>query len=62
MKLDDPLRLPLTLFYLEDYSYRKISEILLIPIGTVMSRLHRGKEVLYEQLTQTIPTTNLSEY
>lgn len=51
MKLDDSLQLPLTLFYLEDYSYRQISEILLIPIGTVMSRLHRGKRILYQQLT-----------
>ena len=51
MALNDSLRLPLTLFYLEDYSYRQISEILLIPIGTVMSRLHRGKEILYDKLS-----------
>lgn len=61
MKLDESLQLPLTLFYLEDYSYRQIAEILLIPVGTVMSRLHRGKKVLYNQLT-TVPKENKLSY
>lgn len=52
MDLNDELRLPLTLYYIEGHSYREIAEILLIPIGTVMSRLHRGKEVLHDKLSQ----------
>lgn len=41
-RLEDPYRTAVTLFYLEDYSYPEIAEILGIPLGTVKSRLARG--------------------
>lgn len=42
-EIDEVYRAPLSLFYLEDMTYREIAELLDIPTGTVMSRLSRGK-------------------
>lgn len=49
--LEEDLRLPLSLFYVNACSYKEIAQILGIQTGTVMSRLYRGKEKLYQQLT-----------
>src|SRR5688572_20293496 len=39
----DPLfRAPVALFYLEDYAYKEIADVLEVPLGTVKSRIARG--------------------
>lgn len=50
--LDPVYREPLTLFYLDNLAYREIAEVLDIPIGTVMSRLARGKGQLKAKLSE----------
>jgi RNA polymerase sigma-70 factor (ECF subfamily) len=50
LELDELHRTPLVLFYLQNLSYHEIAEILEIPVGTVMSRLARGKDALRERL------------
>ncbi|MDA1274554.1 MAG: RNA polymerase sigma factor [Verrucomicrobia bacterium] len=49
-ELSERYRLPLVLFYKEDKSYQEIAEALGVPIGTVMSRLSRGKLLLRQRL------------
>jgi RNA polymerase sigma-70 factor (ECF subfamily) len=41
-QVQEPYLAALSLFYLEDYSYKDIADILEIPIGTVRSRISRG--------------------
>ena len=48
--LPEAYRLPLVLLYVEDLSYRELSEVLGCPMGTVMSRLHRGRKILEREL------------
>ncbi len=48
--LPEKYRSCIVLSDVEDFSYKEIAEILDIPIGTVMSRLHRGRNILKKKL------------
>ena len=49
-KLDTKIRLTVTLYYIEGYSVEEIKNILKIPVGTVKSRLARGRKLLKAHL------------
>jgi RNA polymerase sigma-70 factor (ECF subfamily) len=48
--LPEAFRIPVLLADVEGFSYREIAEMLEIPIGTVMSRLHRGRKAMHKAL------------
>ncbi len=50
MALPELYRIPLLLLYAEGLSYRELAEVLECPVGTVMSRLHRGRKILEREL------------
>lgn len=41
-----------TLYFMEDFAYHEIAEVLGVPVGTVRSRLHRGRKLLQKALWQ----------
>lgn len=49
-ELPEDFRLAVLLSDVEDFSYKEIADVLGCPIGTVMSRLHRGRRLLKERL------------
>jgi len=49
-ELPEDFRIPVVLADIYGFSYREIAEIQHCPIGTVMSRLHRGRKALQSRL------------
>src|SRR5881628_3648857 len=54
-QIDAVYHAPVALFYLEDYAYKEIAEILDIPMGTVKSRISRGIAQLQQALAGSPP-------
>lgn len=49
-RLPEKYKSPILLYFMEGMSYQEISEAMNLPLGTVMSRLSRGKELLKESI------------
>jgi RNA polymerase sigma-70 factor (ECF subfamily) len=58
--LPDAFRIAVLLADVEGLSYKEIAEILDIPVGTVMSRLHRGRKAMQKQLYEFAAARNLA--
>lgn len=48
--LPDEYRVAATLYFMQDFSYQEIAEMVGVPVGTVRSRLHRGRRLLQKAL------------
>lgn len=51
--LPDKLRIPMTLHYVEGMDLKEISSILRMPVSTIKTRLHRGRNRMREELTKS---------
>ena len=57
--IPDNFRMAVLLADVEGFAYKEIAEILDVPIGTVMSRIHRGRKALEKQLHDSTFERNL---
>jgi RNA polymerase sigma-70 factor (ECF subfamily) len=48
--LPDEYRVAAALYFMQDFSYQEIADVLGVPVGTVRSRLHRGRRLLQKAL------------
>ena len=53
-RLPEKLKVVVLLFYMEDLQAAQIAEMMKIPIGTVLSRLHRAREILKKELEDVL--------
>jgi RNA polymerase sigma-70 factor (ECF subfamily) len=60
LTLPASLREVMVLRHIEELSYKQIAELIEVPIGTVMSRLSRGRERLQKSLTRSKPRSAVS--
>ena len=61
--LPTDFRMAVVLCDVEDLSYKEIAEVMDCPVGTVMSRLHRGRKLLQESLfAHASDTIDLATY
>ena len=57
--LPDEFRVVATLYFMDDFSYQEIASVLDVPVGTVRSRLHRGRKLLQKALWEVATDAGL---
>jgi RNA polymerase sigma-70 factor (ECF subfamily) len=50
MRLPEKYRIPLVVVYMDGYLARELAEMLDVPLGTVLARLHRGRKLFETQM------------
>lgn len=48
--LPDEYRVAATLYFMQDFSYQEIADMVGVPVGTIRSRIHRGRRLLQKAL------------
>jgi len=48
--LPDEYRVAATLYFMQDFSYQEIADVVGVPVGTIRSRIHRGRRLLQKAL------------
>jgi RNA polymerase sigma-70 factor, ECF subfamily len=60
-KIPEEFRLPIILVIMGDFSYEEAAEILSCPVGTIRSRLFRGRKLVYRELKEYMGIKEKSE-
>jgi len=60
-KIPEEFRLPIILVVMGDFSYEEAAEILSCPVGTIRSRLFRGRKLVYKELREYMGIKEKSE-
>jgi RNA polymerase sigma-70 factor (ECF subfamily) len=53
-KLPETLKAPLLLFYVEELKYEEVAEVMNLPMGTVKTYLHRGRNLLRQRMQEKL--------
>ena len=60
-KLPEKYKTVLILYYMEEHSYQEIADMLEVPVGTVMSRLSRAKQIMKKSLLRSTISQSQTE-
>ena len=59
LRLPPLYRLPLVLVYMDGFLVKEVARMLDVPLGTVLSRLHRGRKLFEQQMWQYAQDSDL---